>query len=77
MVWAVRIEWSQKVAEGINKMHQLLSLKEDDKINEVTLEEIGEPRACTGHCYGCGHVGHFFEDCTNPDNFEYIKENHP
>ena len=63
--------------EGINKTCQLPMLKEDDKINEVTVEEIGDPRAQTGNCYGCGQVGHFFEDCTNPDKFEYRKENHP
>ena len=52
-------------------------LKEDDKVNEVMLEEIGDPRARTGNCYGCGQVGHFFKDCTNPDKFECRKENHP
>ena len=74
---AVRIESSHKLAEGINKMCQLPMLKEDDKVNEVTIEEIGDPRAQTGNCYGCEQVGHFFDDCTNPDKFEYRKENHP
>ena len=77
MAWAVRIESNHKLAEGINKICQLPMLKEDDKINEVTVEVIGDPRARTGNCYGCGQVGHFFEDCTNPDKFEYRKENHP
>ena len=77
MAQAVRIESSHKLAEGINKTHQLPMLKEDDKVNEVMVEEIGYPRARMGNCYGCGQVGHFFEDCTNPDKFEYRKENHP
>ena len=58
-------------------MHQLPMLKEDDKVNEVTVEEIGDTRAWTGNCYGGGQVGHFFEDCTDPDKFKYRKENHP
>ena len=45
MAQAVRIESSYKLAEGINKTHQLPMLKEDDKVNEVTVEEIGDPRA--------------------------------
>ena len=49
-------------------------LKEDEKINKVTVEEIS---ARTGNCCGCSQVGHFFEDCTNPNKFEYRKENHP
>ena len=52
-------------------------LKENEKINKVTVEEIGDPKARTGNCCGCGQVGHFFEDCTNPNKFEYRKENHP
>ena len=77
MAQAVRIESSHKLAEGINKTCQLPMLKEDDKVNKVMVEEIGYPRARTGNCYGCGQVGNFFEDCTNPDKFEYRKENHP
>ena len=77
MARAVRIESSHKLAEGINKTRQLPILKEDDKINEVTVGEIGDPRARTGNCHGCGQVGHFFEDCTNPDKIEYSGENHP
>ena len=64
---AVRIESSHKLAEGTNKTHQLPMSKEDDKVNEVMVVEIGDPRARTGNCYGCGQVGHFFEDCTNPE----------
>ena len=32
-------------------------LKEDDKINEVTVGEIGDPRAQMGNCYGCVQGG--------------------
>ena len=77
MARAVRIESSHKLAEGINKTRQLPILKEDDKVNEVTIEEIGDLRARTVHCFSCGQVGHFFEDCTNPDKVEYTKEKSP
>ena len=74
MARAVRIESSHKLAEGIKKTRQLPILKEDDKVNEVIVEETGDPRAKTGHCFGCGQVRHFFEDCTNPDKVEYERE---
>ena len=43
MARAVRIESGHKLAEGINKTCHLPMLKEEDKVNEVMIEEIGDP----------------------------------
>ena len=58
-------------------MCQLPMLKEDDKVNKVTIEDIGDPRAQTGNCYGCGQVGNFFEDCTNLTNLSIERRTTP
>ena len=43
MVRAIRIESGHKLAEGINKTHILPSIMEGNKVNHVTVEEIGNP----------------------------------
>ena len=71
MARAIRIESGHKLVEGINKSHILVSIKEGDKANKVTVEEIGDPHARSNNCFGCGQVGHFYEDCMNPDKVEH------
>ena len=61
MTRAIRIESGHKIAEGINKSRMLPSITEGDKVNEVTVEEIGDPRACSSNYFGCGQVGHFLK----------------
>ena len=75
MARAIRIESVHKLAEGINKTQILPSITEGDKVNKVTVEDIGNPHVRSSNCFGCGQVGHFYEDCMNPK--ENIRENHP
>ena len=43
MAKAIRIESGHKLAEDINKTCILPSIMEGNKVNEVTVEEIGDP----------------------------------
>ena len=30
-----------------------------------------DPRTHSNHCYGCGELSHFYQDCSNPNKWQY------
>ena len=46
-------------------------------VMQAEVNEVDTPcdtRAHSNHCYGCGEMGHFYQDCDNPNKRQYQEQ---
>ena len=64
---AIQLEAGFQLSKGVN-MAQRINMMQAE-VNEA--DTLKDPRARSNHCYGCGELGHFYWDCTNPNKRKF------
>ena len=59
----IQLEASFQLSEGVNMARKINIMQAE--VNEIDV--VKDTRAQSNICWGCGEIGHFNEDCQNPN----------
>ena len=64
---AIQLEAGFQLSEGVNMARRVNIMQSEVNKTEI----VKDTQARSNICWGCGEIGHFYEDCRNPNKRQY------